>query len=179
MLTVWPSPRIIMTRKGKPLMKSALLIAFLLIGSIAPLCAQSPDSVAGEKAAANSAYEAKDWAKAELLYERIAQAQPDNFRSLYRLGVCRQNLGQHQKALEAFQTAQAKGMPVVIVGYNMAVVYASLGQTDHALGQLAEVVKQGYGNPDQLSTDPGLAIDSGRCALRSFGGSGETQSVSL
>lgn len=137
-------------------MKSALLIAFLLIGSIAPLCAQSPDSVAGEKAAANSAYEAKDWAKAELLYERIAQAQPDNFRSLYRLGVCRQNLGQHQKALEAFQTAQAKGMPVAIVGYNMAVVYASLGQTDHALGQLAEVVKQGYGNPDQLSTDPEL-----------------------
>jgi tetratricopeptide (TPR) repeat protein len=138
------------------LMRNVLLVACLFIGVLAPAGAQSRASTDDEKAAANKAYEAKDWAKAEPLYEHITQAQNDNFHSWYRLGVCRQALGERQKALEAFQRAQAKGMPMAVVGYKIAAVYASLGQSDQAFGQLAEAVKQGYSNPEQIRTDPDL-----------------------
>ena len=137
-------------------MRRLLLVICLFMGVLLPAGAQSRDSMDDQKAAANKAYEAKDWAKAEPLYEHITQAESDNVRGWYRLGVCRQALGERQKALDAFQKAQAKGMPVSIVGYKIAAVYASLGQSDQAFGQLAEAVKQGYSNPEQLRTDPDL-----------------------
>lgn len=134
--------------------RSALLVACLVIGATASL--QSQDSVDKTTAAANTAYQSKDWAKAEPLYQQLVQVQPDNARDWYRLGVCLQGSGKHEKALDAFQKAQTKGVPVSIVGYNIAVVYASMAQTDQAIGQLTEVVKQGYAQPDQLNTDPDL-----------------------
>lgn len=112
-----------------------------------------PDQLASS---ANTAYQAKDWTRAQPLYAQLVQLQPDSYANWYRLGVCSQALGQHEKALESFQKAQADGLPVSIVGYNFAAVYASMGQTDKAIDQLSEAVKQGYGRPDQMSTDPDL-----------------------
>ena len=138
-------------------MRNALLTTCLVIGmgAVASVAAQSQDS-SEKAAAANTAYQAKDWARAEPLYQQLVQAQPDNSRNWYRLGVCLQGTGKHPRALDAFQKAQAKGVPESIVGYNIAAVYASMGQTDQAFGQLAEAVKQGYAQPDQLSNDPDL-----------------------
>jgi tetratricopeptide (TPR) repeat protein len=65
-------------------------------------------------------------------------------------------LGQHQQAMEAFQKAQSLGVPASIVGYDLAVVYASMGKTDQAIEHLAAAVKAGYAQPDQLVADPDL-----------------------
>ena len=43
-----------------------------------------------------------------------------------------------------------------IVGYDMAATYASMGQPDKSLEQLTAAVKQGYAQPNQMSTDPDL-----------------------
>ncbi len=47
-------------------------------------------------------------------------------------------------------------MPTSIVGYNLAIVYASIGETDKAMDQLTTAVKDGYAQPDHLGSDPGL-----------------------
>jgi tetratricopeptide (TPR) repeat protein len=109
-----------------------------------------------DTAAADAAYQAKDWAKAGQLYEQLSQASPAMPRIWFRLGVCRQRTGQHQAALEAFQKAQGLGVPARIVGYELAAVYASLGQTDKAMEQLSEAVKQGFSQPEQMTSDPDL-----------------------
>ncbi len=130
------------------------ILLFLFLGAISPLFAQAPSD--GLDAAANAAYQAKDWAKAQPLYLQLTQTQPDNGRTWYRLGVCYQSLGEHEKAFSAFQTAQAKGVPIGIVGYNQAAALATMGQPDKALDQLAAAIKQGYSQPDQMSSDPDL-----------------------
>ena len=137
-------------------MRSTFLVACLLLGELPFVSAQSEDSLDNKTVAANSAYQEKDWPKAALLYDQLAHAQHESYRSWYRLGVCLQRTGQHQKALEAFEKAQAKGAPVSIVGYDMAATYASMGQPDKSLEQLTAAVKQGYAQPDQMSTDPDL-----------------------
>ena len=63
---------------------------------------ESPDKLI---ATANAAYQARDWAKAEPLYEQLTGAQPANPRAWYRLGVCLQSVGEHLKALDAFRQA--------------------------------------------------------------------------
>lgn len=92
-------------------MRSTFLVACLLLGELPFVSAQSEDSLDNKTVAANSAYQEKDWPKAALLYDQLAHAQPESYRSWYRLGVCLQRTGQHQKALEAFEKAQAKGAP--------------------------------------------------------------------
>jgi tetratricopeptide (TPR) repeat protein len=105
---------------------------------------------------ANAAYQAKDWLAAQPLYEQLAQSEPSSTRNWYRLGVCSESLGQHEKALGAFENAKAKGLPVSLVGYNIAVALAGTGQSAKAMDELAEAVKQGYAQPDQLTADPAL-----------------------
>ncbi len=133
---------------------SMCIVLFLFFATISPLFAQNPSD--DLSVAANAAYQAKDWSKAQSLYLQLTQSQPDNGRMWYRLGVCYQSLGNHEKALNAYQTAQAKGVPVGIVGYNLAAVFATMGQTDKALDELGDAIKQGYNQPDQMSSDPNL-----------------------
>ncbi len=148
--------------------RTTLLLMCMMMGALALADSPSLDSIAGKAAAASAAYEAKFWTKAEPLYEQLVQAQPDRGRNWYRLGVCLQGMGKHQRALDAFQKARAKGMPVSIVGYNISAVYASMGQTDRAIGQLTEAVKQGYAQVDQMSTDPDLQSIRGDASFASL-----------
>jgi tetratricopeptide (TPR) repeat protein len=136
--------------------RATLLLMCMMMGAPAIAGSPPPDSIAGKAAAASAAYEEHNWTKAEPLYEHLVQAQPDSMRNWYRLGVCLQGMGKHQRALDAFQKTQAMGMPVSIVGYNISAVYASMGQTDRAIGLLTEAVKLGYAQADQMSTDPDL-----------------------
>lgn len=105
---------------------------------------------------ANAAYQDKNWEKSEPLYEQLVQAHPESFRYWYRLGVCRRKRQEYEKAIEAFQKAQALGTPPPVVGYDMAATYATMGQPEKALERLTEAVKQGYAQPDQMSSDPDL-----------------------
>ena len=137
-------------------MRRTLLIACLGLGTLPFSSAQSQDSLENTAAAANAAYQAKDWANAELLYKKLAQAQPDNGRNWYRLGASLQATGKHEQAAEAFQKAKTKGAPVFTVEYGLGTVDASRGQTDRALQHLAEAVKQGYAQPEQMVADSDL-----------------------
>jgi tetratricopeptide (TPR) repeat protein len=135
-------------------MKIAWVSGLLLLILTAGAAAEPLDSTV---AAANSAFQAKDWAKAAQLYQQITQSQPDNARAFYRLGTAQQGLGQHEKAVESLQKAQAKGAPPAFVDYGLAAAYASLGQADKAFENLAEAAKQGYALPGQMSSDTDLA----------------------
>ena len=130
-----------------------LLVFGLLLFGCQPLVAQTNEKSAAD---ADAAYQAKDWSKAEPLYESLTQTQPANPRNWYRLGVCLAKTGQSRKAIAAFQTAQSKGAPASMTAYGIAGAYASLGQADKAFEQLAEAMKQGYSQPDQMNEDPDL-----------------------
>ena len=136
--------------------RTLLPLMLMTMGALAPADSRSRDSSPADAAAASAAYELSDWAKAAPLYARLAEAQPDTSRNWYRLGVCLRHMGKNPEAMDAFQRAAAKGMPVAVVGYDMSAVYASMGQSDRAIGQLTETVKQGYAQPDQMSADPDL-----------------------
>ncbi len=137
-----------MSLAGKKLWFAALLIACVT----AQVVAQEQDKAA----AANAAYQQKDWAAAEKLYSELAQASPKNPRYWYRLGVSARGLGQHEQALHDFQQAQANGLPFALVGFDIACAYSSLGQKDKAFEALAEAIKQGFGQPEKMNTDPAL-----------------------
>jgi len=137
-------------------MKYRSLLTCFLLGMLAVVNAQTQDSAAPKSEAANSAYQSKDWAVALPLYEQLVQQHPESGRNWYRYAICLQGTGKHQQALDAFQKAKDKGAPPPFVEYGLAAAYASMGQSDHAFESLGEAVKQGYGMPDQMSTDPDL-----------------------
>ena len=133
-----------------------LSVLCCLLAALPWSVAQSQDSLTSKAAAANAAYQAKDWAKAEPLYEQLTLAQPDNGRNWYRFGASLQATGHHEKAADAFQKAKANGAQAVAVEYGMATVEASLSHPDAAFLHLAEALKQGYATPEQMSADPDL-----------------------
>jgi tetratricopeptide (TPR) repeat protein len=141
-----------------PTMPTALrLLSLSLVFCVAALAGaqvqHSPDVMSID---ANAAYDAKNWTKAEPLYAQLVAAHPESGRYWYRLGICRQRNGQHEKAVEAFQKAQAAGMPPAMAAYNLAAAYATLGEADKAIAQLTEAVKQGYAQPEDMSANPDL-----------------------
>lgn len=137
-------------------MRRAFLVWSCFIAVLCVLSVQAQESIASRAEAANAAYASKDWAKAEPLYERLTLEQPNNARNFYRLGVSLQGLGQHEKALGAFQKAQAKGARTQNVEYGLAGVYASMGDKSHAIEHLGASIKQGWSQPDSLTSDPDL-----------------------
>jgi tetratricopeptide (TPR) repeat protein len=131
-------------------MKRAALVPCLLLTLQLSICAESANPLENP-IAANATYQAKDWSKATPLYEALTQAHPENARNWYRYGVCLHGIRRNGDALTAFQKAQALGAPAQNVEYSVAEVYASLGEKDRALEHLAEAMKQGYAQPEQMS----------------------------
>src|SRR4051812_26702482 len=129
-------------------MKFSKLMLSICILISASSHADVGDALKEKAAGANVAYQAKQWDKAAPLYQQLAEAHPDDPRYWYRLGVSQQGSGHHQQALDAFKKAQAGGLPDSIVGYNLAAVYASMGQSDKAIEQLTAAVKAGYAQPE-------------------------------
>ena len=132
-----------------------LLRSFLVISILANVQLSSAET-ADASASANAAYQQKDWPTALKLYGDLAQASPQNPRYAYRLGVAQRATGENQKALHSFQQAHANGLPLLLVGFEMACAYASLGQKDKAFETLTEAVTQGFGQPEKLNDEPAL-----------------------
>jgi len=113
---------------------------------------QNNDALAAE---ANTAYEAKDWAKAAKLYEELSKTQDPPPRVWLRLGVCWRSQGKYQEALTAFDKAtQSGGAP--FGDYGKAVTYGAMKQADQALEALEKATQAGYNDPDALATDANL-----------------------
>jgi tetratricopeptide (TPR) repeat protein len=121
------------------------------------LASRAQDAPAEDPAAAaNSAYQAKDWAKALPLYDRLTKAQPDSPLNWYRLGACQLQTGEHEAALASFQAAHAKGLPPSVADFGIAQALASMGRSQDALDALAQAVKSGFAQPERLASDPAL-----------------------
>jgi len=129
-----------------------IALCLVLTGSLFLRAQQSGDIAAS----ADTAYQKKDYATAEKLYSQLSQSNANVPRYWYRLGVAAQALGEHQKALDAFEKAKAKGTPAFIVDFNIACVYASMGQTEKAFDNLNAAVKGGFAQPEQMSSDADL-----------------------
>ena len=136
-----------MTTKRSCLMSLCLTLA---------LCASLPAQQGDLARSADDAYQQKDWQAAEKLYSQLSHSDASVPRYWYRLGVAAQALGDHQEALDAFEHAKAKGSPAFLTDYNLACVYASMGQSDKAFANLAAAVKAGFAQPEQMSSDSDL-----------------------
>jgi tetratricopeptide (TPR) repeat protein len=139
-----------MSLAGRRLSFAVLLVMLLCI--IATCSAHGQDNAA----AANAAYQQKDWRTAIKLYKELAEANPKNPRYWYRLGVARRATGQNEQALRDFQQAKANGVPPMLVDFDIACTYSSLGQKDKAFESLADAVRQGFGQPEKMDTEPAL-----------------------
>jgi len=133
-----------------------LLLACCILMATASAVQAGQQAASGDAAAADAAYAAKDWAKAAPLYERLAETAPATPRNWYRLGMARQALGEHEQALRAFEKARDAGAPRAIALYNIACVRATMGQVDAAFRDLADAVKQGFNQPEQMAGDDDL-----------------------
>ena len=129
--------------------------AFLLI-FIASISSQGHAQVTEVSTAANTAYQQKDWVTAEKLYAELTQSNPKNPRFWYRLGVSERATGNNEEALHDLKQAQNNGLPLALVGFDMACAYSAMGQKDKALATLTEAVQQGYAQPERMNSEPAL-----------------------
>jgi tetratricopeptide (TPR) repeat protein len=129
----------------------------LVIWPMPANAAQQVDATLSTLAAdANTAYDAKDWAKAAKLYAELSRTSEAPPRVWLRLGASLRELGRYQDALAAFEKANAAGA-ALFGEYGEAAVYAAMKQPEKALEHLEKAVQQGYADLDTLSGDHNLA----------------------
>ena len=102
---------------------------------------------------ADSAYQAKEWARSTKLYEELTKQQPANGRFWYRLGVSLHGNGKNEEALAAFQKASESGVPPSYTEYAKATVYVSMNRNEEAFAALDRLVQSGFSGVDQLAKD--------------------------
>ena len=117
-------------------------------------------SVAAKSAAAVAAFDAKDWPAAAKLYQQVIDAAP-NPRAWYRLGVALRNIGELDKAVLAFENAATAGAPPFQSEFGIATAHAMRKDSEKALLHLKRAVDAGFNMPDQLKSEPSLALLSG------------------
>jgi len=136
---------------------------------LAAACLLAPGrSPAQEEAAqANAAYQARDWPRARELYRKLALEHPGSGRLWLRLAECDEQLGQLDQALETLGRALRSGAPPPLVEFRMAAVYARREDREEAFAHLAEAVKSGFNQPEELDRQlPALSKDPRFASLR-------------
>lgn len=134
-----------------------LMFAFAIFASSARP-AQKPAAVADASLAAEAgaAYDAKDWAKAAALYEKISKQDPQAPPRVWlRLGAALRSLGKYDEALAAFDKATQAGAGL-FGEYGKAAVYAAQKRPEKAFESLEKAVQQGYNQPEIMSSDASL-----------------------
>jgi tetratricopeptide (TPR) repeat protein len=131
----------------------SVFVTVSLLIILRPAAGQSnfPDS-----AAANEAFNKKDWKQCVILYDRVTAADPKNGRAWYRLGVALHKTGENEKAITALQTATHAGVPAYLTEYQKALAYASLQKTDQVFEHLDKAVSGGFAQPEQMQSDEEL-----------------------
>ena len=107
---------------------------------------------------ASEAYEAKDWPKAARLYQEIAEKEPGNPRTWYRLGTSLHGIGQEAKALAAYQKSIAAGLPPMVGEYQIGLVYASMKENEKSFESLQKAAEHGFNQPERLDADEELTV---------------------
>ena len=105
------------------------------------------------QAAANDAYQARDWQKSENAYRAIVEADPDNGSAWYRLAVSLRQLGRYGEVGPALAKAEAAGVPPTYVEYERAKASIQAGDQEAAMSSLEAAVAAGFGNHQALEGD--------------------------
>ncbi|HEY2471822.1 MAG TPA: hypothetical protein VGI45_28810 [Terracidiphilus sp.] len=134
-----------------------LLRAVIFLSALVATTSWAQPAASGPEAAADQAYSSKNWSVAESDYSALVKQQPENARFWYRLGVSAREDKHFNVALEAMQKAKAmgagKGLPAFVADYEIAVTYAGLEDTTHALQTLKASADGGFFQPDRLKSD--------------------------
>lgn len=97
-----------------------IVLLAVLYGSPSPAAAQDD----AEPAAADQAYSAKQWPRAEALYAALVRQSPETARFWFRLGVAQRGNQHFDAALQSFDRARrlgaGKGLPPFVVDYEVA-----------------------------------------------------------
>jgi hypothetical protein len=131
----------------------------VLISALLPLVVWSQSAAPTDPAVytADKAYTSAYWADAENQYSALTKQNPENPRFWYRLGVSARNDKHYDVALSAMQKAKtlgaSKGLPAFIADYEIAVIFAGMGDSDHALAKLKSSADGGFSQPDRLAND--------------------------
>lgn len=88
---------------------------------------------AEERAAANDAYQKKDWKASAAAYEKIARAEDKNPQALYRLGTSLLNLNEASDAEAPLERAMSIS-PNTVFALALARAYARTGKTEKLYG---------------------------------------------
>ena len=126
----------------------AALFAVIWTGNI--FSQQQPPPQSPQMQAENQLVRAQKWTEAASALEEIVKTEPNNGRAWFLLGSSRHQLGQYEKAVEAYE----KNIPISrnpTAMYNLACAYARLKQTDKAFEWLEKSINgnNGFGlNPD-------------------------------
>jgi tetratricopeptide (TPR) repeat protein len=99
---------------------------------------------------------AQNWPKAVEAYEAIARAEPQNSVALLRLGIANHSMKAYEKAATAYESSE-KISSNPVVTYNLACVYALLGQKEKAIAWLEKALVVGFRNKKQIETDEELS----------------------
>ncbi len=111
-----------------------LVLGILVLVAGLPGLAQSD-----RLAEADSAFRNSDWSNAARAYDAVTQANPDNGRAWFRLGLCHQSLDQAAEAIAAFDRAESAGFQRQAVLYEKARSYGSMRNEEKARELLDEV----------------------------------------
>ncbi len=133
----------------------------ILIAALLPAAGWSQATVSSDPAltAADKAYTAQSWTDAEAQYRALTQQNPENARFWYRLSVSARHDKHFDVALDAMQKAKttgaSKGLPAFIADYEIAAIYAAMGDSKQALASLKASADGGFSQPDRLASDEG------------------------
>ncbi|HEY3703936.1 MAG TPA: tetratricopeptide repeat protein [Terracidiphilus sp.] len=130
----------------------------LLCGGCSTAAAQAAARNSPDLKAAEEAYTARQWPRAEELYAALTRQSPDSARLWFRLGVAQRGNHHFDAALQSFARARnlgaGKGLLPSVVDYEVAETLAGSGDTDKALQQLKAAADGGFFQPDRLANDP-------------------------
>ena len=106
---------------------------------------------------ADAAYQAQKWTEAEQAYAALTKQSPDNARFWYRYAVSARADKHYDVALEAMQKAKSlgsgHGLPPFVADYEIATIYAGMGDRSHALQTLKAAADGGYFQSSRLNND--------------------------
>lgn len=88
---------------------------------------------------ADAALKAKDWARAEALYEKATATNPSNGKAWYGRGSASLQAGNLPAAIEGFEKSFELGANPAYSLYNLACAYARAGKKDEALATLQKL----------------------------------------
>ena len=101
------------------------------------------------------------YAKAETCFERIVEAEPENFQALYDLGLAASHAGHKERARDVLQKALERQPGNVDVQYDLAAVSAELNHKDVALQILARAAQQAPERADIQALIARISADLG------------------